>query len=104
MSDRPRGLFGFLRGDTNGRAASRLTEEPAFARPNAARTPVPAARGPVPSQPTESPVLQFRPFPSKPVTWPQQRLDGDSDVKIVVTGPFAAGKTTMVTKLGGPGA
>lgn len=47
---------------------------------------------------------QYRPFPTSNVVWPAERLAGGADVKIVVTGPFAAGKTTMVTKLGGPGA
>lgn len=48
--------------------------------------------------------VQYRPFPTSNVVWPAERLAGGADVKIVVTGPFAAGKTTMVTKLGGPGA
>lgn len=106
MNDKPRGLFGFLRGDST-KAASRLTAEPTFAEP--AVGPQASVRpattgGPGPALPTQSPVSQHHPFPSSGLVWPQQRLDGDSDVKIVVTGPFAAGKTTMVSKLGGPGA
>ena len=54
--------------------------------------------------PEASVPAQYRPFPTSTVTWPDDRLRGGTDVKIVVTGPFAAGKTTMVTKLGGPGA
>lgn len=106
MSDR-RGLFGFLRGDSKAVprvAPSNLTAEPTFAEPAAPQTSAQPATGMIPAQPTESPVPQFRDFPSSPLAWPQARLDGDSDVKIVVTGPFAAGKTTMATKLGGPGA
>lgn len=106
MSEGRRGLFGFLRGDSASKAASRLTAEPAFAE-SPPRASVQPDRGPVPSQPTTSPepvVQELHPFPSTPIAWPGPRLEGDSDVKIVVTGPFAAGKTTMVSKLGGPGA
>ena len=107
MSERQRGLFGFLRGDNR-----RLTASPApDFEPPAPGKPVPQGSpdrpagdsGPAPQAEPVVPV-QYRPFPSSQVLWPAERLQGSEDVKIVVTGPFAAGKTTMVTKLGGPGA
>lgn len=107
MSERQRGLLGFLRGD--GRSGQRSSADPATAQT------APVSGSPVPTVTTTGPVAetetpdasvpaQYRPFPTSTVAWPAERLSGGADVKIVVTGPFAAGKTTMVTKLGGPGA
>lgn len=108
MSERQRGLFGFLRGDSSsGKVPSRLSEPTTVERsaPRSSVHQAAAATAHVPAQASAAPEpAQFRHFPTSPIAWSPARLDGDADVKIVVTGPFAAGKTTMVTKLGGPGA